>query len=154
MTNAEEENTSGYQLVINPEDERTFGPCTCCGNMTRRVWGYVTHDEATVAAYFVEWTPGHEEKAANFDLIIGKWGEDAGPVSRKAVALDFRQLDTGPAFRVINAKDRPVGTNSLVGEALNREQIIGEPIAQTIFGICDTVFREDHRISTLREHNS
>jgi len=154
MTNAEEENTSGYQLVINPEDERTFGPCTCCGNMTRRVWGYVTQDEATVAAYFVEWTPGHEENAANFDLIIGRWGEDAGPVSRKAVALDFRQLDTGPAFRVINAKDRPVGTNSLVGEALNKEQIIGEPIAQTIFGICDTVFLEDHRISTLRERNS
>src|SRR6059058_829548 len=152
MSNAKEENTFGYQLAINtfgyqlainPEDDRTFGPCSCCGNMTRRVWGYVTQDDATIAAYFVEWTPGHEEKAANFDLIIGKWGEDAGRVSRKAVALDFRQLETGPAFRVINAADRPVGTNSLVGEALSREQIIGEPIAQTIFSICDTVFLQE-----------
>jgi hypothetical protein len=87
-------------------------------------------------------------------LIRGKWGEGTDPVSRKAVALDFRQLETGPAFRVINAKDRPVGTNSLVGEALSREQIIGKPIAQMIFGISDTVFLEDHRISTLRESNT
>src|SRR5437870_12193798 len=85
MSNAKEENTFGYQLAINPEDDRTFGPCSCCGNMTRRVWGYVTQDDATIAAYFVEWTPGHEEKAANFDLIIGKWGEDAGRVSRKEI---------------------------------------------------------------------
>ena len=154
MSNAKEENTFGYQLAINPEDDRTFGPCSCCGNMTRRVWGYVTQDDATIAAYFVEWTPGHEEKAANFDLIIGKWGEDAGRVSRKAVALDFKQLETGPAFRVINADDRPVGTNSLVGEALSREQIIGEPIAQTIFSICDTVFLQDQRIAALREQHS
>ena len=70
------------------------------------------------------------------------------------MALDFRQLETGPAFRVINAADRPVGTNSLVGEALTREQIIGEPIAQTIFSICDTVFLQDQRIAALREQHS
>jgi hypothetical protein len=145
---------SRLRLVINPEDERTFGPCSCCGNMTRRVWGYVAQGDVTIAAYFVEWTPGHEETAANFDLIVGKWGEDAGPASRKAVSLDFRQLETGPAFRVINAKDRPVGTNPLVGESLSREQIMDEPIAQTIFGICDTVFLEDPRVLPLRERNS
>jgi hypothetical protein len=80
-----------FQLLINPEEERTFGPCSCCGNMTRRGWGYVNQGAATIAAYFVEWTPGHEEKAANFDLIVGKWGEDADSTSRKAVALDFLQ---------------------------------------------------------------
>ena len=69
----------------------TFGPCGCCGNMTRRVRGYVNQGAATIAAYFVEWTPGHEAKAANFDLIVGKWGEVADSTSRKAVALDFRQ---------------------------------------------------------------
>jgi hypothetical protein len=149
-----EENTSGYQLTINPEDERTFGPCCCCGNMTRRVWGYVYQDDAAIAAYFVEWTPEHEDTAANFDLIIGKWGEGSNPVDRKAVALDFRQLETGPAFRVIDAKDRPAGTNALVGEALSRKQVIGEPIAQLVFGICDTVFLEDARVSELRVRNS
>jgi hypothetical protein len=49
------------------------------------------------------------------------------------VALDFRRFDTGPAFAVIDAMNRPVAKSSLVGEALRREQVIGEPIAETIF---------------------
>jgi hypothetical protein len=154
MTIKQQPNNVSFHLVINPEDDRTFGPCNCCGKMTRRVWGYVTQDEGTIAAYFVEWTPGHEEQAANFDLIVGKWGPEAGPADRKAVALDFRQLETGPAFRVINAADRPVGKNSLVGEALSREQVIGESVAQTVFAICDTVFLDDPRVLPLRERNS
>jgi hypothetical protein len=154
MADERQAQNASLHLVINPEDERTFGPCTCCGNMTRRVWGYVTQGEATIAAYFVEWTPGHVEEAANFDLIVGKWGPEAGPADRKAVALDFRQLETGPAFRVINATDRPVGKNSLVGEALRREQVIAEPVAQTVFAICDTVLLGDPRVLPLRERNS
>ena len=144
----------GYHLLINAEDERTFGPCECCGNMTRRVWGYVNDKDSTIAAYFVEWTPGHEEHAANFDLIVGKWGEDAGPADRKAVALAFRRLEAGPQFMVINAMDRPVGKNSLVGEALCREQVIGHPVAQTVFALCDTIFLDDPRVLSLRERNS
>jgi hypothetical protein len=138
------------RLEINPEDEKTFGPCGCCGNMTRRVWGYVVQDKATIAAYFVEWTPGHAEKAANFDLIVGKWGPDAMAVDRKAVALDFRQLETGPAFRVINATDRSIGRSQLVGEALDREQVIGAAISESVFAICDAIFLEDARVSQLR----
>jgi hypothetical protein len=58
------------ELLINPEDQRTFGPCECCGNMTQRVWGYVNQGDATIAAYFVEWTPGHVQNPANFDQIL------------------------------------------------------------------------------------
>jgi hypothetical protein len=113
------------ELVINPDDQRTFGPCECCGNMTRRVWGYVNQGEATIATYFVEWTPGHVEKSANFDLILGKWGPDADPKDRKAVAVVFRQLETGPAFMVLNAAGRPIAVSPLVCEALNRQRVIG-----------------------------
>jgi hypothetical protein len=60
------------QLSIDPNDQRTFGPCDCCGNMTQRVWGYVYDNDAALAAYFVEWTPGHVEQSANFDLIVGR----------------------------------------------------------------------------------
>jgi hypothetical protein len=111
-------------------------------------------DERTIAAYFVEWTPGHSDQSANFDLILGQWGADdsgAAAASRKAVALDFRQTETGPWFRVIDANDRPVSGNSLVGEALTRKQVIDEPISQTVFAICDVVFLEDPRIAPLRE---
>ena len=72
---------SEFQVLVEAENERTFGPCSCCGNMTRRVWGYVSQGDATVAAYFVEWTPGHKDRAANFDLIIGAWGPAASGLS-------------------------------------------------------------------------
>jgi hypothetical protein len=38
--------------------------------MTQRVWGYVNQGDATIAAYFVEWTPGHVQNPANFDQIL------------------------------------------------------------------------------------
>jgi hypothetical protein len=139
-----------FELVIEPGNERIFGPCQCCGNMTQRVWGYVTRGEATVAAYFVEWTPGHVEKAANFDLILGRWGPSATPKERKAVAVALREVETGPAFAVVDAAERPVAASPLVGEALKRQQVIGKPIAGTVFAICDAIFLQDPRISPLR----
>jgi hypothetical protein len=138
------------KLAINPDDRRTFGPCSCCGNMTQRVWGYVNQGDATIAAYFVEWTPGHAENLANFDLILGTWGSTAASNDRKAVALDLRRFDAGPVFTVINAADRPVAKSTLVGEALRREQVIGEPIAESVFAICDTVWLQDDRLFSLR----
>jgi hypothetical protein len=141
---------SNLRLLINPDDQRTFGPCKCCGNMTQRVWGYVNQDDATVAAYFVEWTPGHADHAASFDLILGKWGTETRSTDRMAVALAFRYVEAGPEFMVVDAADRPIGTSSLVGEALTREQVIGRPIAITAFAVCDSIFEHDDRISELR----
>ena len=142
---------SSFHLAINPDDERTFGPRTCCGNMTRRVWGYVYQGEAAIAAYFVEWTPGHLDQAATFDLILGKWGPEAAAIDRQGVALAFRQLETGPAFMVVDALDRPIGTSFLVGEALSREQVVDEPIAKTVFAVCDSILLHDARLFPLRE---
>jgi hypothetical protein len=141
---------SELRVAIEPENERTFGPCPCSGNMTRRVWGYVCQDDETVAAYFVEWTPGHQDRAANFDLIIGTWGPGASASDRAAVALEFRHVPTGPAFMVIDAAERPAGVSSLVGEALKREQVIRQPIATTAFALCDCVYAQDGRIDELR----
>jgi hypothetical protein len=124
---------SGFQLTINPEDHRVFGPCDCCGNMTQRVWGYVNREEAAVAAYFVEWTPGHAEQAAHFDLIIGKWGPESTEVDRKGVAVAFRQLQNGPSFMVIDAAHRPIATSALISEVLSRDHVIGKPLAAMVF---------------------
>ena len=107
-----------FRVLVEPENERTFGPCPCCGNMTRRGVGYVSRGEVTVAAYFVEWTPGHHDRAANFDLIIGAWGSAASASDRTEVALALHHIPTGPAFMVVDAAERPVGISPLVGEAL------------------------------------
>ena len=118
--------------------------------MTRRVWGYVNQGNATIAAYFVEWTPGHVDEAASFELILGKWGPETEAIDRKAVALAFRQRENGPEFMVVNAAERQIGASPLVGEALKREQVIGHPIAETVFAVCDSIFLRDDRIAELR----
>lgn len=141
---------SELQVLIEAENERTLGPCSCCGNMTRRFWGHIRHGDTTVGAYFVEWTPGHEDRAANFDLIIGAWGHGTSASDRKAVALAFRNLPTGPAFMVIDAVERPFGSSPLVGEALGREQVVGRPITATAFALCDCIYTQDWRIAELR----
>ena len=138
-------------LEIDPENQRLFGPRECCGQMTSRVWGYVYRSDEALAAYYVEWTPGHDSKHANFDLILGKWGEDTTAADRQAIALEFRQLDTGPAFRVIDAKDRRISSNSLASEALDRSSIVGTPLSATVFEICDAIFLDDPRIGELKD---
>ena len=138
------------RLEIFPDNQKTFGPCDCCGEMTSRVWGYVYQGNDALAAYYVEWTPGHDGKQANFDLIIGIWGEDTSASDRQAIAVEFRKLDTGPAFRVIDTKYRAVSKSALVGMALDRESVIGTPFATQSFAICDLIYLEDPRISELR----
>ena len=126
-------------LTIQPSGEKAFGPCDCCGEMTKRVWGFVYDSKAALAAYFVEWTPGHEGSSANFDLIVGTWGDDTNNSARRAVSLEFRRLETGPAFMVIDAGTRTVANNPLISAALNREEVIGTETAALAFSVlrCD-----------------
>lgn len=143
-------NEKRRRLEILPDNQRTFGPCTCCGQMTTRVWGYVHDLNEALAAYYVEWTPGHQGQQANFDLIVGSWGERSSASDREAVALEFGKLETGPAFLVIDANSRKIAASPLVSRALDRSAVIGTPIAAVVFAICDLIFLEDPRISELR----
>jgi hypothetical protein len=143
--------SSALTLEIFPHNQGTFGPCDCCGEMTSRVWGYVHEGDSALAAYYVEWTPGHDGKQANFDLIVGRWGDNTDASDRQAIAVEFRKLDTGPAFRVIDAKDRNASNSTLVSKALDRSSVIGTPVATQVFAICDLIYLEDPRISELRD---
>jgi hypothetical protein len=139
---------SGRELEV--AGQRDFGLCDCCNAMSRSVWGYVHHGEATEAAYFVHWTLGHvAEHGAHFDLILGRWGDDATAADRFAVSLEFRHTEQGPAFMVIDAAGRPVSENDLVGRALSREEVIGTPVAKRAFDVIDFIWLQDHRIQEV-----
>jgi hypothetical protein len=139
------------RLEFEPGNQSTHGPCKCCGNMTQRIWGLLYEADTAVAAYFVVWTPGHDEDGAIFDFIVGPWGDDDGSKTsqRKAVAVYLRRLETGPSFMVVDATQRPVAKHALVGEVLRRDQVIGHPIAQKVFAMCDAIWLQDPRISAL-----
>ncbi len=61
------------------------------------------------------------------------------------------QTERGPAFMVLDASERPLGTHCLVAEALSRNQVVRQAIADTVFAICDIVFLRHHRLSSSRE---
>jgi hypothetical protein len=124
--------------------------CDCCDRQSRTVSGFVYRGGDAAAAYFVQWTIGGvASHGANFDLIIGKWGEGTRPTDRCAVALEFRRTDNGPAFMVVDASGRSAGRSDLVGEALGREQVVGTPLAKIAFEFVDAVWVQDLRIREI-----
>jgi len=124
--------------------------CDCCGQQSRTVTGFVYRDDAAAAAYFVQWTLGGvDSHGANFDLILGRWGEGATSSDRSAVAVEFRRTPDGPAFMVVDASARPAGRSELVGRALSREGVVGTPLAKVAFDIIDAVWLHDGRIKEI-----
>jgi hypothetical protein len=138
------------ERTIEVDGSSDFGPCDCCGNMSRTVWGYVHRGAATEAAYFVQWTMGAVDlHGANFDLIIGQWGEESASSDRQAVSLAFRRLESGPSFMVIDAGDRPVASSDIVGTCLRRDDVVGTPAAKQAFEIVDAIWLQDRRIAEI-----
>jgi hypothetical protein len=136
-----------FRLEFDETNEKPFGPCECCGTMSRTVWGFVYRDSNAYAVYYVRWTPGHVEKDALFDVIFGPWGDDAGPPDRAMCSMELRK---GVGFRVRDA--RTDGRSTTLAETLlTREAFLGLPIKDEIFTLVDTIYLEDNRIAELRD---
>jgi hypothetical protein len=123
--------------------------CDCCGGTTRRVWGYLHSDTGESSAYFVQWTLNQTAThGAFFDFVIGRWGEGTSPADRAVASLEFRLLESGPGFMVIDASTRGDFT-SMAATALNRSAIIGTPLAAQLYDLADAVWLQDQRIVEL-----
>jgi hypothetical protein len=137
-------------VSIEPAASKDFGPCPCCGDMSRCVWGYVWSEYHAYAAYFVHWTPGQVPKhGAHIDLIYGPWGDHSTAEDRTAISLEYRITETGPSVVVIDADGRDHADGTLAKYTLNREDVIGDPIAEEVYEICDIVLRMDDRLAEL-----
>jgi len=114
------------------------------------VWGYVHEGRRSLASYFVQWKVGQVRRhGANFDLILGKWGEGTGADDRVAVALQFRRTETGPSFMVVDAGGRPTARGGLARAALARDQVLGSPWEQEAYDVVDAVWLKDERIREI-----
>ena len=135
--------------VLPTESEE--GHCECCGKVSRTVWGTIEREGSTIAAFFVQWTPGNVvDHGASFDLIVGRWGEESEASDRQAISLVYRILDTGPAFMVVDVQGRAPSRSELVGQTLARADVIGKPIADVAFAVVDAVLSQDARVIELR----
>ncbi len=77
-------------------------PCECCGNSNRSIWGYVCKNGNAHATYTASWTPGHLERRARFEIIIGEWGDRSTPDDRDSITLESDLLDENYSFMVID----------------------------------------------------
>ncbi len=138
------------EITLEPTGSSDFERCECCGERSRTVWGLARRDGIADAAYFVHWTLGKvADNGAHFDLILGRWGEDATPADRYAVSLEYRRTDRGPAFTVIDAPTRPIAHNELVARALRRDEVVGTALAPHVFELLDAIWLKDRRISEV-----
>jgi hypothetical protein len=127
-----------------------FGPCECCGNNSRCVWGFIHTAQDTLAAYSVHWTLNRvKDHGATFDLILGQWGEKASAKDRCLVSLAYRFSEEGPEFMVIDGHDRPSAKSELVGRVLRRDEVVGQPIANLAFAAVDAILAQDSRVLEL-----
>lgn len=138
------------QYRIETAEERDFGPCACCGGTTFRAWGYVHYGEATLAAYFVTWTRGQVARhGANWDFVLGTWNEGTTAEDRVAVSLGMRLQDQGPEFMVIDAAGRDMADPEVAGKAMSRDEVVGGPLAEAVFGMVDAIWAGDERLGEL-----
>jgi len=142
-------NTDWTRFSIETSEEK-HTLCDCCGSVTRRVWGYIEDEAATVAAYFVTWTVGKPDHNASVDLIVGKWGESAGRDDRCGVSLEFSASGNPPGLRVSEEVEPSISNSELVGSVLGRDAIIGSEAATIVFAMADAVFVNDPRIDEVR----
>ena len=126
-------------------DGDSDGICDCCGNTTRRVWGYANHNDTTFAAYFVTWTIRRPEDFARIDLIVGRWGDSANPSDRSHIQLTYSVLHNG-TFRVDDADH---SFASIAASSFARTEVIDTPLAQTCFELIDAIWLNDPRIAEL-----
>jgi hypothetical protein len=139
-------------FTVEPTGANDTGVCNCCGNRTRIVWGNINCSSRIAAVYYVKWTLCHVEKnGANFDLILGRWGEGASSRDRRVVAVRYRLIEGNPVFMVIDAAGRLAAVNGkLAAVALRREEVIGTPLASEVFAMLDAIWLRDDRIAELR----
>jgi len=97
----------------------------------------------------VHWTVGHVfDNGANFDIILGGWGGSTNAADRYVVRLAYRILDDGPSIMVIDASHKYV-LNTLAARCFKRSDVIGRPLAKTVFDICDAFLLQDKRLAAL-----
>jgi hypothetical protein len=135
-------------LSIESTGEKVHGPCGCCGNVTRTVWGFAHRQSGdTLASYFVSWTVDSPHHDVYVDMIIGRWGEGVSIADRKAVSLAYRAAEG--SFMVIDAGERPLATSPLVCAALAPEQVVDLPLSFIAYAIVDAIWLQDARIAEV-----
>ena len=127
-----------------------FGPCECCGDVSRCATGMVRRNDDAYAIYQVHWTTGQVDRhGAEFYVVLGEFSDGTTAADKFAVALHYFVEPNRFGFMVVDADQTPIAANPLVGRALSRESVIDTPLAQEVFDLVDAIWIEDPNISEI-----
>ena len=138
-------------IDIKPLGEKDTGRCACCGRVSRKIWGVWGDEPHGRGSYFVHWTVGHVfESGADIDLIFaGPKTESKDLPDFHAVSIKYRIFDNGPQMMVVDATEQAFAMSPRIGHCLKRNDVIGGPLAKTVFDICDAFLLQDTRLAAL-----
>ena len=129
-----------------------YGPCECCGELSRSASGMVRRDEEPYALYQVLWTSNEVLRhGAEFYLILGEFGEGTTAADKFAVAVHFFIEEERHGFMVLDADKTHIGSHPLVGRALQRAEVVGTPLAQEVFDLVDAIWLQDENLAEIRD---
>lgn len=137
-------------IRVEPTKSNDTGPCDCCGQMSRTVWGYLYVDDVSRAVYYVQWTlnqvPRH---GANVDLVMGDWGDGSTSAKRVAVSLVYRVGPNGPEFGSIDPGERPHASSGLADHRIPGRHVLGNPVGADAYAFLHAIFGQDPRVAEL-----
>ncbi len=137
-------------ITIEPSNQNDFGPCSCCGAMSRTVWGYLSVSGEARAVYYVQWTLGQVPRhGANVDLVMGNWADGATADQRVAVSLVYRFGENGPEFASIDPNGRPHTESGLAAHCIPGRHVLGNPVGADAYAFLHAIFGQDQRVSEL-----
>jgi len=135
-------------FTIEQQKLEDTGPCECCGDMTRAARARVRLHGEPHATYEVHWTGGKiRDHGAHFYVVLGGWGEGINSAEGVAVALQYR-ADKG-GFRVIDAAGTMLTDEPRAGRPLQREEVVGTPLAEKVFELVDAIWLLDENIAEV-----
>ena len=137
-------------IRIEPTKANDTGPCECCGQMSRTVWGYLYVDDDARAVYYVQWTLGEVARhGANIDLVMGDWSEGSTSAKRVAVSLVYRIGPNGPELASIDPGSRPHASSGLADHQIPGRHVLGNPVGADAYAFLHAIFGQDARVAEL-----
>lgn len=145
-------------LEVEPGDEKIIGHCDGCGHETRTFRGFVYDQDGAYAVYLCTYTASHPELGVDMAVSMGSWGTGNDPSLKQCVALEWRQSETGPGCRVIDASGSRWHGTDVLGMMLSREQAMTPLRRQRrllllmLFGRAINAWRQHSHRLTCGEH--
>ena len=115
------------------------GVCACCGSDTAYTRGVVLRGRERIAKYLIKWTVG--DPSHGMGWLVSLPQADSG----REVSISLRYSFEHDSFMVRHLGDEPWTDDDLAGfgELLDRDHVIGTPLAERTFAVVDEIWLAD-----------